>query len=75
MPHPGEDEAIQRRKITGDLRIAAGGAVHDGGTGRGGDRQAIEGERFDVGEMVAHVFRPGAIIALLRIDEQGCGSA
>ena len=75
MPHPGEDEAIERRKIAGHLRIAASGAVHDGGTGRGGNRQAIERERFDVGEVVAQVFRAGAVIALLRIDKQGCGGA
>ena len=65
---PGEGEPVQRSEIAGNLRVAAGGSIHQRGTGGAGERHSVEREAFNVGEMVAHVFGSAAKIALLRID-------
>ena len=54
--HPGEDEAVERREIGGDFRVSPGRSLHEHRAGGGAQGQAVEGERLDVSEVVAHEF-------------------
>ena len=67
--HPGEGEAVERREIGGNFRVGPGRSLHEHRAGGGAQGQAVEGERFDVSEVVAHEFGSRGETGLLGIDQ------